>query len=69
LDLLSAHTTVVLPHRLVKLNPDPDWLEICRKFCITLQNRGVFVKPEKVEVGEFPPLGLDDDLDELMEEI
>ncbi|KAJ6186319.1 hypothetical protein N7519_007620 [Penicillium mononematosum] len=34
-----------------------------------LGNRGVFVKPEKVEVGEFPPLGLDDDLDELMEEI
>ncbi|KXG49461.1 Ubiquitin supergroup [Penicillium griseofulvum] len=34
-----------------------------------LGNRGVFVKPEKVEVGEFPPLGLDDDLDDLMEEI
>jgi tubulin-folding cofactor B len=34
-----------------------------------LGNRGAFVKPEKVEVGEFPPLGLDDDLDELMEEI
>lgn len=34
-----------------------------------LSNRGVFVKPEKVEVGEFPPLGLDDDLDDLMEEI
>ncbi|KGO72524.1 hypothetical protein PITC_075200 [Penicillium italicum] len=34
-----------------------------------LVNRGVFVKPEKVEVGEFPPLGLDDDLDDLMEEI
>lgn len=31
---------------------------------------GVFVKPEKLEVGDFPPLGLDDDLDdELMEEI
>ncbi|KAJ5603574.1 hypothetical protein N7537_006530 [Penicillium hordei] len=34
-----------------------------------LSNRGVFVKPEKVEVGEFPPLCLDDDLDDLMEEI
>ncbi|CAL5872292.1 uncharacterized protein PFLUO_LOCUS6553 [Penicillium psychrofluorescens] len=33
------------------------------------EKRGVFVKPEKVEVGDFPPLGLDDDLDELMEEI
>lgn len=31
--------------------------------------RGVFVKPDKVEVGDFPPLGLDDDLDDLMEEI
>ncbi|KAL3478008.1 Cap-Gly domain-containing protein [Aspergillus californicus] len=30
---------------------------------------GVFVKPEKVEVGDFPPLGLDDELDEDMEEI
>ncbi|KAJ9373469.1 hypothetical protein DTO282E5_1920 [Paecilomyces variotii] len=30
---------------------------------------GVFVKPDKVEVGDFPPLGLDDDLDEDMEEI
>ena len=34
-----------------------------------LGSRGIFVKPEKVEVGEFPPLGLDDDLDDLMEEI
>ncbi|KAJ6001794.1 hypothetical protein N7499_002342 [Penicillium canescens] len=34
-----------------------------------LGNRGIFVKPDKVEVGEFPPLGLDDELDELMEEI
>lgn len=34
-----------------------------------LEKRGVFVKPEKVEVGEYPPLGLDDELDELMEEI
>ncbi|EFE40007.1 hypothetical protein TRV_05274 [Trichophyton verrucosum HKI 0517] len=30
-------------------------------------NCGVFVKPEKVEVGDYPPLGLD--LDEDMEEI
>ncbi|OJJ06408.1 hypothetical protein ASPVEDRAFT_32709 [Aspergillus versicolor CBS 583.65] len=30
---------------------------------------GVFVKPEKVEVGDFPPLGFDDDLDGDMEEI
>ena len=34
-----------------------------------LSNKGVFVKPEKVEVGEFPSLGLDDELDDLMEEI
>ncbi|KAF3403021.1 Cell polarity protein alp11 [Talaromyces pinophilus] len=32
-------------------------------------NRGVFVKPEKVEVGDFPPLDLDLELDEDMEEI
>lgn len=30
---------------------------------------GIFVKPEKVEVGEFPPLELDDLEDETMEEI
>ncbi|KAL1846365.1 hypothetical protein Plec18167_007954 [Paecilomyces lecythidis] len=30
---------------------------------------GVFVKPDKVEVGDFPPLGLDDELDDDMEEI
>ncbi|KAL1967250.1 hypothetical protein VTN77DRAFT_3296 [Rasamsonia byssochlamydoides] len=31
--------------------------------------RGVFVKPDKVEVGDFPPLELDDELDDAMEEI
>ncbi|KAB8228705.1 hypothetical protein ETB97_010577 [Aspergillus alliaceus] len=30
---------------------------------------GIFVKPEKVEIGDFPPLGLDDLEDETMEEI
>ncbi|KAI5287868.1 hypothetical protein KEM54_005663 [Ascosphaera aggregata] len=30
-----------------------------------LQNRGVFVKPDKVEVGEWPVLGLDEDLEEI----
>ncbi|KAJ5169094.1 uncharacterized protein N7482_004688 [Penicillium canariense] len=34
-----------------------------------LEKCGAFVKPDKVEVGDFPPLGLDDELDELMEEI
>lgn len=34
-----------------------------------LEKRGAFVKPDKLEVGDFPPLGLDDDLDDLMEEI
>jgi tubulin-folding cofactor B len=29
----------------------------------------VFVKPEKVEVGDFPPLDLDLELDDDMEEI
>lgn len=33
-----------------------------------LDKRGVFVKPDKVEVGDFPPLELDDELD-AMEEI
>lgn len=31
--------------------------------------RGAFVKPDKIEVGDFPPLGLDDELDDFMEEI
>lgn len=31
-----------------------------------LKNRGVFVKPEKLEVGDFPPLDLDlEELEEL----
>lgn len=39
-----------------------------RRYFDCPNNTGVFVKPEKVEVGEFPPLGLDD-LDDDMEEI
>lgn len=33
------------------------------------RNRGVFVRAEKVEVGEFGVLGMDEDVDEEMEEI
>jgi tubulin-folding cofactor B len=35
-----------------------------------LEKRGAFVKPDKVQVGDFPPLELDDELeDDVMEEL
>ncbi|KAL4786690.1 CAP Gly-rich domain-containing protein [Aspergillus varians] len=40
-----------------------------KRYFTCLNKTGIFVKPEKVEVGDFPPLGLDDELDEDMEEI
>ncbi|KAL4900047.1 hypothetical protein BDW74DRAFT_105469 [Aspergillus multicolor] len=40
-----------------------------RRYFTCPNKSGVFVKPEKVQVGDFPPLGLDDELDEGMEEI
>ncbi|PYI16180.1 Cap-Gly domain-containing protein [Aspergillus violaceofuscus CBS 115571] len=39
-----------------------------KRYFVCPNKTGVFVKPEKVEVGDFPPLGLDD-LDAEMEEI
>ena len=32
-------------------------------------NFGLFVKPDRVEIGDFPPMGLDEELDSDMEEL
>lgn len=35
-----------------------------KRYFTCAHNCGVFVRPERIEVGDFPPLSLDDELDE-----